>query len=113
MVPTQTARITPAQSTANPGVGGKFRGAMAMGKTRWGMLALVFFKAGRATVVVGGFPTHGAAPRLWKFHGRGFSNTDGAGCLPGKAGREVFPANFTLTGWHWGLALSHFGTSKG
>lgn len=43
MVPSQTARTTPVQSVPHAGLGGKLRGAMATGKTRWGMLALVFF----------------------------------------------------------------------
>ena len=30
-------------TTATGGIGDKIRGAMAVGKTRWGMLALVFF----------------------------------------------------------------------
>ncbi|MBW0238626.1 MULTISPECIES: MFS transporter [Pseudomonas] len=43
MVPSQTVRSTPAQSTPHGGIGDRIRGAMAIGKTRWGMLALVFF----------------------------------------------------------------------
>ncbi|UDI92204.1 MFS transporter [Pseudomonas sp. IAC-BECa141] len=43
MIPSQTSRMAPAMSTATGGIGDKIRGAMAVGKTRWGMLALVFF----------------------------------------------------------------------
>jgi ACS family hexuronate transporter-like MFS transporter len=35
--------VTSHASVAHTGIGGKIRGAMAVGKTRWGMLALVFF----------------------------------------------------------------------
>lgn len=42
MVPSQTARTKPAQGP-HAGIGDKIRGTMALGKTRWGMLALVFF----------------------------------------------------------------------
>jgi ACS family hexuronate transporter-like MFS transporter len=40
-----THSSTSAAKTAHPhaGIGEKIRGAMAVGKTRWGMLALVFF----------------------------------------------------------------------
>ncbi|MBX8484191.1 MFS transporter [Pseudomonas cichorii] len=40
MINTQT---NPAARAARAGIGEKIRGAMAVGKTRWGMLALVFF----------------------------------------------------------------------
>ncbi|MFP3519669.1 MFS transporter, partial [Pseudomonas sp. SIMBA_077] len=42
MTPSQSSRIAPSLSVAG-GIGDKIRGAMAVGKTRWGMLALVFF----------------------------------------------------------------------
>ena len=35
--------VTSRMTAAHPGIGGKIRDAMAVGKTRWGMLALVFF----------------------------------------------------------------------
>jgi ACS family hexuronate transporter-like MFS transporter len=35
--------MAPAMSATTGGIGDKIRGAMAVGKTRWGMLALVFF----------------------------------------------------------------------
>ena len=35
--------MAPAMSVTAGGIGDKIRGAMAVGKTRWGMLALVFF----------------------------------------------------------------------
>jgi ACS family hexuronate transporter-like MFS transporter len=38
--------MAPAMSTATGGIGDKIRGAMAVGKTRWGMLALVFYAIG-------------------------------------------------------------------
>jgi ACS family hexuronate transporter-like MFS transporter len=34
--------MAPAMSATTGGIGDKIRGAMAVGKTRWGMLALVF-----------------------------------------------------------------------
>ncbi len=37
------ATASPAPTTPHAGIGDKIRGAMAVGKTRWGMLALVFF----------------------------------------------------------------------
>ena len=43
MFPSQSSRVASAQSVATGGIGDKIRGAMAVGKTRWGMLALVFF----------------------------------------------------------------------
>ena len=43
MLPSQSSRMAPAMSVTAGGIGDKIRGAMAVGKTRWGMLALVFF----------------------------------------------------------------------
>ncbi|AFY21914.1 major facilitator transporter [Pseudomonas sp. UW4] len=43
MNPAPSSRMAPAMSAASGGIGDKIRGAMAVGKTRWGMLALVFF----------------------------------------------------------------------
>ncbi len=43
MIPSQSSRVAPAMGVATGGIGDKIRGAMAVGKTRWGMLALVFF----------------------------------------------------------------------
>ncbi len=40
MLNTQT---NPVVQAAHAGMGEKIRGALAVGKTRWGMLALVFF----------------------------------------------------------------------
>ena len=42
MVPSPTARTTSAHAPG-AGIGDKIRGTLATGKTRWGMLALVFF----------------------------------------------------------------------
>ena len=38
-----TPLAQPSASTPHAGIGDKIRGAMGVGKTRWGMLALVFF----------------------------------------------------------------------
>ena len=44
MTPSQSSPVERSSTTpAVGGIGDKIRGAMAVGKTRWGMLALVFF----------------------------------------------------------------------
>ncbi|WP_296219079.1 MFS transporter [Pseudomonas sp. UBA2684] len=43
MIHSQSTHTAPAPHLGNGGIGDKIRGAMAVGKTRWGMLALVFF----------------------------------------------------------------------
>nr|BFE93956.1 hypothetical protein GCM10020185_44920 [Pseudomonas brassicacearum subsp. brassicacearum] len=42
MIPSQSSRLAPSLGVSSSGIGDKIRGAMAVGKTRWGMLALVF-----------------------------------------------------------------------
>ena len=42
-MPSQNSALASRPGTPHAGIGDKIRGAMAVGKTRWGMLALVFF----------------------------------------------------------------------
>ncbi len=42
MIPSQSSRLAPGLGAATGSIGDKIRGAMAVGKTRWSMLALVF-----------------------------------------------------------------------
>ncbi|MDQ3595021.1 MAG: MFS transporter, partial [Pseudomonadota bacterium] len=42
-MPSQNPAVAVGHSNPHSGIGDKIRGAMAVGKTRWGMLALVFF----------------------------------------------------------------------
>lgn len=43
MIQSQSTPVSAHTATPHAGIGDKIRGAMAVGKTRWGMLALVFF----------------------------------------------------------------------
>jgi len=42
-MPLQNSALAARHGTPHAGIGDKIRGALAVGKTRWGMLALVFF----------------------------------------------------------------------
>jgi len=42
-MPSQNSVLAARPANPHAGIGDKIRGAMAVGKTRWGMLALVFF----------------------------------------------------------------------
>ena len=42
-MPSQNSALAARPGNPHAGIGDKIRGAMAVGKTRWGMLALVFY----------------------------------------------------------------------
>ena len=42
-MPSQNSAVAPRPGNPQAAIGDKIRGALAVGKTRWGMLALVFF----------------------------------------------------------------------